>query len=137
VAVMAVLPIFIWPLINTPYQYTVGFTLVAYGFAAILLLSVTKGYPDGGFFGPPVRWCAYIGAHSYSIYLWHLAVGMLVGPSARRWRAPSWVEPLAYLAGSILVGIIMAKLIELPMLKVRDRFFPSRSKLSAAAKSSQ
>jgi peptidoglycan/LPS O-acetylase OafA/YrhL len=137
VAVMAVLPIFIWPLINTPYHYTVGFTLLAYGFAAILLLSVTKGYPAGGFFGPPVHWCAYIGAHSYSIYLWHLAVGMLATEAVLRWRAPWWVEPLAFLAGSILVGIIMAKLIELPMLKVRDRFFPSRSKLPAAAKSSQ
>ncbi len=136
-AVIALLPVFIWPLMTTPYHYTAGFTLVAYGFAAILLLSVTKGYPDGRFSGSPVHWCAYIGTHSYSIYLWHLAVAMLAASAVRRWRAPWWVEHLAFLAGSILVGIIMAKLIELPLLKVRDRFFPSRSKLSAAAKPSQ
>jgi peptidoglycan/LPS O-acetylase OafA/YrhL len=55
---------------------------------------------------------------------------MLAGSAVRRWRASWWIEPLAYLAGSILVGIIMAKLIELPLLKVRDRFFPSRSRPS-------
>ena len=127
-AMLALLPIFIWPLMSTPYLYTFGFTAVAFGFAVVLLLSVLKGFSAAGFAGSAIRGCAYVGAHSYSIYLWHLAVATLASMAWRRWPVTWWVESLTYMAGSLLVGILMAKLIELPLLKVRDQFFPSRSK---------
>jgi hypothetical protein len=37
------------------------------------------------------------------------------------------VYAAAYIVGSVLFGIIMANLIELPVLALRDRLFPSRS----------
>jgi hypothetical protein len=34
---------------------------------------------------------------------------------------------LVYLAGSVAFGILMANLTEYPVLRIRDRLFPSRS----------
>jgi peptidoglycan/LPS O-acetylase OafA/YrhL len=46
-----------------------------------------------------------------------------------RWGTPSWwLTSLSYIVGSLLVGLTMASLIETPMLRVRDRLFPSRSR---------
>jgi hypothetical protein len=39
--------------------------------------------------------------------------------------ATVWIG--VYLVGSILFGIAMAKLIEFPVLRLRDRFFPART----------
>jgi peptidoglycan/LPS O-acetylase OafA/YrhL len=72
------------------------------------------------------RGLARVGAYSYSIYLWHMAL--------MRWAVPhlqdalSWQERQAlYLAGAFVIGIAMAKLVELPTLRLRDRLFPSRA----------
>jgi len=34
---------------------------------------------------------------------------------------------VVYAAGSLIVGTLMAKLVEIPILKVRDRLLPSRT----------
>jgi hypothetical protein len=39
---------------------------------------------------------------------------------------------LLYFAGSVVLGVAMAKLVEIPFLKVRDAYFPSRSIPEAA-----
>jgi len=45
------------------------------------------------------------------------------------WGATSWwLTSLLYIVGSLLVGLTMASVIETPMLRVRDRLFPSRSR---------
>ena len=77
---------------------------------------------------------ALVGVHSYSIYLWHGLVEE-VGMGALRtvWSGPFWAEFLVYLVGSIAVGIVMAKLVELPVLHWRDRLIPARAKVSLAA----
>ena len=76
---------------------------------------------------PLVRLWAFVGAHSYSIYLWHLAVAMVLQMVFKRRPAAWWMEETAYLLLSIVAGIVLAKLVELPVLHVRDRWFPSRS----------
>jgi peptidoglycan/LPS O-acetylase OafA/YrhL len=71
---------------------------------------------------------AYVGEYSYSIYLWHVAVvahvlGVIVavvpvhlGPA---------VQTIIYVALSIGMGILMARIVEFPALALRNRLFPS------------
>ena len=85
------------------------------GFAALLWWSQTKSYIRN-----PVL--EAIGRYSYSIYLWHMPVAML-------WhlRPVSVVGLLGDAATSLAVGTGMALVVETPMLRMRDRFFPARS----------
>ena len=85
------------------------------------------GRSIGAIVGAVVAW---IGVYSYSIYLWHLAV--------KRWGVPAIVRAaglaptgtaalLVYLVAAIVIGAVMARLVESPGLAIRDRWFPSRS----------
>ena len=63
---------------------------------------------------------AWVGRYSYSIYLWHLAAFALV-----QRLFPRYASLMTYLIASILVGVILAKLIEMPFLRLRDKVMPS------------
>jgi peptidoglycan/LPS O-acetylase OafA/YrhL len=69
---------------------------------------------------------AALGAYSYSIYLWHMAIIYYAAPNLRdSW---SWgARTMLYVVGAFVIGIAMAKIVELPLLKIRDRWYPSRS----------
>jgi peptidoglycan/LPS O-acetylase OafA/YrhL len=71
-----------------------------------------------------------IGRYSYSIYIFHGIIITFV-------RKELFDRPFLYYALSfslpILIGIILSKLIEIPFLKTRDKFFPSRSNLLLGA----
>jgi len=107
--------------------YIYGFTLFYLGSGCLLVAAL-------GFQGPPNRLTnavAYIGSHSYSLYLWHMAVnawGLFVlaklFPQGHNW----FIYAAVYLIGSVVVGIGMATLIEFPVLRLRDRIFPSRGR---------
>lgn len=62
-----------------------------------------------------------IGRHSYSIYLWHMPVALF-------WNILSPMNPVGFVlccSSSIAAGILIAKAVELPILKWRDKVFPS------------
>jgi peptidoglycan/LPS O-acetylase OafA/YrhL len=63
-----------------------------------------------------------VGFYSYSIYLWHLPL-LAVVRNAFGDRAPGVA---LFYAGSILVGVLMARLVELPALRLRERWFPGQ-----------
>ena len=110
---------------------TIGFSLLYIGFGALLMLSVIFPVPETGSVGAAVRVLAGIGAYSYSIYLWHCAVGQWT-PIFKRLvlgGGLNWYAFMAfYVPASVLVGIGMAKLVEYPFLRLRDRWYPSRSR---------
>jgi peptidoglycan/LPS O-acetylase OafA/YrhL len=76
---------------------------------------------------------AWIGKYSYGIYLWHVTIIGFVtrviltripgdGPTAH------WVfAAIAITVTAILFGAAMSRLVEWPVLALRDRLFPSRS----------
>ena len=108
-----------------------GLTFLYLGFGGLLVLSlevrnvlsgnVTKVASIIG------SVCAFVGMYSYSIYLWH---AVLIAATQVFLRKNSHVTVpasglfLFYLFGSIALGILFAKLIEFPVLRFRDRFFP-------------
>jgi peptidoglycan/LPS O-acetylase OafA/YrhL len=118
----------------TPFTVTIGYTLYYLAFGAVLALALpdARGGASRSAPGLVERLLAAIGAYSYSIYLWHSAT--------KRWSAPIWEsvtghelgyagQSVLYFISSIVVGIIMAKVIEMPFLRWRDAAFPSRSNL--------
>jgi peptidoglycan/LPS O-acetylase OafA/YrhL len=89
----------------------------------------------------PINLLARIGFYSYSIYLWHwIVIGYVrqylrykcmttATPFAWSSEWEWWQWPLS-MAFSIIVGIAMAVIVEQPVLKLRDRWFPSRTHLA-------
>jgi peptidoglycan/LPS O-acetylase OafA/YrhL len=103
---------------------TYGFTIFYVG-SACLLCCVLGRPPRAGF---AMRELAKIGFYSYSIYLWHMPVKVWLTPILVRILGLSrdyLVESSLYLVLSLLVGILMARLVELPVLALRDRWIPS------------
>ncbi len=125
--VLVLLPAFIFPLDSMPGVFTtVGLTCfyLASGaiLAGILLCRVRRS--------PLVIAAATLGSYSYSIYLWHLPVqswGVRAIERASGLSLGFEAKTTIYLLGSIVIGIAMAKIIELPALRIRDAWFPSHA----------
>ncbi|MEO7996161.1 MAG: hypothetical protein ABI852_01885, partial [Gemmatimonadaceae bacterium] len=118
-----------------PFTMTIGYTMYYLAFGALLALALpgTRVGTEPAAAGIVERSLAMIGGYSYSIYLWHAAT--------KAWSAPIWTwitgdelgyieHVLLYFVSSIVLGILMAKLIELPFLRWREASFASRSKRS-------
>ena len=105
--------------------------------AAILLGALHIRASDFGCFSflvsPTARLVGWVGLYSYSIYLWHMtAIGFaeraIVGRLPAIHSQLGW--SLAALVTSVIViilGVAASRLVELPVLFLRDRYFPSRT----------
>jgi len=112
---------FIFPL-ESPLMTSVGLTAVYLGAASLLAVALTRDEPSH------VVWraLAYLGAHSYSVYLWHVPARVWVFEPLTAHVALSWpVYTVTYWALSLIPGIAMSKLIEYPVLRLRDRYIPA------------
>jgi len=115
---------------------TGGLTLIYLGFACILVFALRTQIPAAGWGAVIVKRLAAVGYYSYSIYLWHLLVAFVmpwVGMWLARLHRPlldaiyQYAHFPLYICLALALGIMMARLIELPVLAIRDRVFPSRS----------
>jgi peptidoglycan/LPS O-acetylase OafA/YrhL len=116
------------------FMKTLGLTLLYLGFGGVLLLCVGAG-PRTVNDSRLTTAVGYIGSHSYSIYLWHMPVlalavwigGVLSIDAEMAFLGGAYKLMFAgvYVAVSLAVGIAMSKLVEIPVLRWRDRFFPS------------
>jgi peptidoglycan/LPS O-acetylase OafA/YrhL len=114
---LLLMPPFVWPLRSALWIPTVGFTGLYLGAASILLAWLPASEPTH----PVARGLAYVGSHSYSMYLWHLPVKyVLLSRLGAHWG----LYAVSYLFGSVVVGIAMAAVIEFPILRLRDRYWP-------------
>ena len=123
--------------------YTFGYTFlyVGYGGLLVVLMQTTVGQGRiGSLVGSPVgRLTAAIGRSSYSIYLWQLMLaGELVTTHLslipfQSIPALHWLLAMsATVVLSIIEGALIARLIEVPTLLVRNRLFPARSEATRA-----
>lgn len=113
---------------DTAPMYTIGLTFLTLGFGGIVLLAV-HAQTQTGLFRFIVRWLSPIGRYSYSIYLWHVPVIIVVHIVVKRWAiaAGPYPEMAADLCFAALVGWFFAMLIEIPTLRLRDRLYPSNA----------
>jgi peptidoglycan/LPS O-acetylase OafA/YrhL len=127
--IAALFPAFVFPIEKTPWIYIYGFTLFYLGAGALLVAFLAFKPPET----KPIRLAAYLGSHSYSIYLWHMPVSFWLIPAASRMFGDSWnwgLYAAVYISAALGIGVTMALLIEFPTLRVRDRWFPSRARFS-------
>lgn len=130
--ILMLLPAFLFPLEATWWISVFGVSLFYVGGGAILIGLLHRGVSDT----PAIRWIAMLGTYSYSIYLWHMPVhnwfvpaitSLLPEPLSENW----FIYSALFLSGSFIVGVQMAKLIESPVLVLRNKWFPSRSRAMA------
>jgi peptidoglycan/LPS O-acetylase OafA/YrhL len=121
IGVALLIPFFMIPLGPAPFVYTFGFTLLYLGSGCLLVGLLLSTIPINGI----TRSLGLIGSHSYSIYLWHMAVLHFISKIGILTRLQ--LSFIVYLLTSIFVGIVMARLIEYPVLGLRDRWYPSRT----------
>jgi peptidoglycan/LPS O-acetylase OafA/YrhL len=119
------IPALLLPIQNL-WMHTAGFTGLALGAASLLLLALHPRRPGHSAAARAVAW---LGSYSYSIYLWHLPWKDWSHDLLRRFapEAPPALDLAVYIAGALVVGVALGALIEWPILRLRDRWFPSRS----------
>jgi len=114
-------PAFFFEVDVTPWIWIAGFLAIACASAMILV-----GMQGAVSRNPFTAALGYIGARSYSIYVWHLAVRYWVSDKiAQRLGGNFYLSSVLFFVLSIVCGIGMAALLEQPMLRLRERLFPS------------
>jgi peptidoglycan/LPS O-acetylase OafA/YrhL len=125
VSVLALAPAFFLPF-DDPIVYTIGFTLVYIGFGTMLLLSIYHEDRKRPAPGRATRAIAWMGTYSYTLYLWHVPLAQMFGALARRYNMVNqYVLHAIYFAATIVVAVVFSKLLEIPVLRLRERLFPS------------
>ena len=103
------------------WTHVTGYTFIYLSFGCVLLALCCSGRPMRR-----IGAVAFVGRYSYSIYLWHTPI-QIWGFDAIP-KLGFAVEAAAYLTASVVIGIVMGQVVELPVLRFRDRFFPSRDR---------
>lgn len=115
------LPAFLFP------GTVVGVTVAYVAFACVLAWAANQSYSGKRL----PRALAWVGYYSYSIYLWHGATQVFFDVVLR--SVPHVIRFPLFIVSTILLGVGMAKLVEVPALKLRNRLFPSLTSKSTAS----
>lgn len=106
--------------------YTVGFTLVYIAFGTMLLLSIYQEDRKRPAPGMAARAVAWMGGYSYTLYLWHVPMAQVFGALARRFGTVNpYLLHAIYFSTTIVVAVTLSKLVEIPVLRLRERLFPA------------
>ncbi|QDU09665.1 acyltransferase family protein [Gimesia aquarii] len=136
ISLLLLSPVLFLPLGSTPWLPAFGLTLLYLGFGGIVISTVDWRPNCPRPFRIVGGLLAAIGFYSYSIYLWHMPVNVWGSGAIRIATGVQigyWSNLFVYMIGSLIVGVLMAKLIEMPVLRIRDRYFPSRSQKQVAS----
>jgi len=117
--------------LDHPFILIFGLTFLYLGFGGLLVLCLETHDLLKGRTSTLLKslgtGCAYIGRHSYSIYLWHLPfiilAPTLVSKFVRLQVLVAILGPFCFF-GSCATGILFSNLIEFPVLRIREHFFP-------------
>lgn len=120
---------------ETFFMNTIGLSFLYVGFGIILIQFVITPNINENISKiiskPLYNWIGIVGYYSYSIYLFHLLAKNFIAdwlvkklPFELHFR----IEFVLYFFTSIFLGILVSKIIEIPFLKLRDKYFPRRAK---------
>jgi peptidoglycan/LPS O-acetylase OafA/YrhL len=133
-AVAALASVAVADLRANAWMLTLGLTVSYLGAGALLLLLLDTGQPDATSLPPkqraPGRFLCWLGRNSYAIYLWHMAVAVWGVGKIKTLLAPGLPYPaelVLYFGLSITLGALATWMVEQPILRLRDRWYPSRS----------
>jgi peptidoglycan/LPS O-acetylase OafA/YrhL len=128
--------------------HTAGYTFLYFGYGSILVgamgLQARSGRTRNGVWkrgiSSMLTVLAWTGVFSYGIYLWHIdfaqqpvwyhlqpKLGMFSPPT--RWA----IAMIVYLFVAVIAGAFMTYLIEFPILRLRERWFPRPEAASAGS----
>lgn len=105
---------------------TIGFTILAISFGNIMLLLIVNSHTKIVSFiknNSLMKIIANIGFYSYSIYLWHIHVEAIFSKNNLYYKYNFIAIFVIYIFLCYLIGRFFSKIIEFPMIKVRDKFF--------------
>jgi peptidoglycan/LPS O-acetylase OafA/YrhL len=118
--------------VGTVFMLTLGLTLLYLGFGIVLMICLNTYGVLPAWLGVPMSAIgtafAFIGVYSYSIYLWHEEI--IAGTPVLLWQIfhikMGWfTEFVVCFTGSVAFGTLMSRVIEYPVLRLRDRMFPA------------
>ena len=120
--VLAVASVAFRPVETSAYTPTLGFSLLAWTFGGVVM--VAAAHPGFGERWAPCRLLAWVGVHSYSIYLVHGAMTELPGYSALMGATGALGIPgkrALFLLTAIAGGVAVARFVERPAMRWRER----------------
>src|SRR5262249_24948586 len=97
---------------------TIGLTLLSVGFSFLVANAIVQK-PEQRAAKLICAGLARLGVYSYSIYLWHVCFALIFV----NWLRHSGMAFLILTSAAIGFGIMMSNLIEMPILRLRERFF--------------
>lgn len=111
-------PAFVFGLNDQRWISTVGLTLFYLGSSLLLLAAVRLKTSSSALLKNPCR----LGIASYSIYLWHVPANDLALGMCDAWEFGQSGYWLMYIGGSLLAGLVMHHVVEVPALAIRERW---------------
>ncbi|SPF42732.1 putative acyltransferase [Candidatus Sulfopaludibacter sp. SbA4] len=120
ISLLCLLPAIAYPFEHR-FMQTIGLTLLYVGYAGLLLFYLRFVHSEGKVIGA----FAFVGSYSYTIYLFHMPVADHFVSGLAPYVGRTSLFAL-YVALSITLGIVVAKLVERPVLRIRERLLPSR-----------
>ena len=116
------LPAFVFELETHIWIAGIGLTLFYLGSGMLLVCFLKSDFSKI----PLANLLTYTGTFSYSIYLWNAPVQEWLGQSVLKLTGNNWfLYAGIYLAATFLIGVGMAKLVEYPILRIRNKYYPS------------
>jgi peptidoglycan/LPS O-acetylase OafA/YrhL len=126
-AVALVLPMWFLPVDESLFAQSLGLTCLYVGLGTLMMWIILMKPRARIATRPAVAVLAFFGFHSYAIYLWHVPVGAWLPVIAARLGVPlgRGLQIGLYAVLSVALGLLATRLIERPMLRLRDRVVPS------------
>jgi peptidoglycan/LPS O-acetylase OafA/YrhL len=110
-------------------NYGYGFFMTAFGYelvaVAFAILVVAALSPGSWLHRIRIPGAYHVALWSYSIYLMHKTLGMVLQRELKAYDLPSPVLVLLVTLASLVAGALLYKLVEAPFMALRDRWVPS------------